>query len=149
MTPETKELLLEIAKDSAEDLYIEYGAEGSWVASHQLPSEPSAFEDDGYEDIFGSGRLAEIKNGLPPIDAEIGALRKARLSKMLSDDGDADAIPAYCLAEVEDDEGNTGIALILCTGYSFSGVNIWVEDVFDTEAEAYAYLGENGWTSVI
>ena len=74
MTPETKELLLEIAKDSAEDLYVEHGAEGLWVAKDQLPSEPSAFEDDEYEDIFGSDRLAEIKNGQSPTEAEISAL---------------------------------------------------------------------------
>jgi hypothetical protein len=149
MTPETKELLLDLAKHTAEDLYVEYGAQGTWVAKDELPSDPSAFEDDEYEEIFGSERLEEIKNGQPPTEAEIRGLREARLEKMLSDDGDADSIPAFCLAEVDDCEGNTGIALILCTGHSFSGVSIWVEDVFDTTADAFAYLDENGWMSVI
>jgi hypothetical protein len=66
---------------------------------------------------------------------------------MLSDDGDSDLIPAFCLAEVSDADGNTGIALILCTEYSFSGVTIWVEDVFESRAAARAYLEEHGWIS--
>ena len=66
---------------------------------------------------------------------------------LLSGDADADVIPGYSLDEVTDTEGNRGIALILCTGYSFSGLRIWVKEVFDTREAAMAYLEENGMTS--
>ena len=41
---------------------------------------------------------------------------------------------------------NTGIAVILCTGTSFEGVEIWVQDVYDSKEEALAYLNRTGWT---
>jgi hypothetical protein len=42
---------------------------------------------------------------------------------------------------------NPGIALFLCSGYSFSVLKISVLDVFDTREDALAYLNENGWTT--
>ena len=89
------------------------------------------------EDLLGPERLAEVRSGHPVTEAELRVLRNQRLEKMLGDDGDADFVPAYCLAEIADADGNTGVALILCKGYSFSGVTIWVEDVFDTRAAAH------------
>jgi hypothetical protein len=116
MTPEIKERLLAIATEDAEELYSEYGAKGLLVAKDQLPSEPSEFEEEEYEELFSPERLEEINSGHPPTEAELLALREARLEKMLSDDSDADVTPGYRLAEVIDDEGNTGIDLILCHG---------------------------------
>jgi hypothetical protein len=52
--------------------------------------------------------------------------------------------PGYCLAEVTDAGGNSGIAVVLCTGDSLSGLKHWV---FDTRAAAKASMKENGWIS--
>ena len=52
----------------------------------------------------------------------------------------------YCFAELTDADEHSGIALILCTGDSLSGLTIWVHDVFETKAAALNYLKENGWT---
>lgn len=147
MTPEIHERLLEIAEENAEDLYETFGAEGNWVTEDQVPSKPTDFEDEEYEELFGSERLEQIKNGQPPTEDEMLKLREARAQKMLGDDGDADVVPSCCFAEVEDEDGNSGIALILCTGYSFSELNIWAVDVFETKTAAYAHLRENGWMS--
>ena len=83
------------------------------MAEDQLPSEASEFEKEKFEEVLSPERLQEINSGHPPTEAELLALRAARLEKMLSDDGDADVTPGYCLAEVFDNEDNSGIALIL------------------------------------
>jgi hypothetical protein len=143
MTDEIRERLLEIASEDAENLYD--GAEGLWVSKDRVPSDPSEFSDEEYQTLFSPERLEEISAGQQINEAELLALRDARLEKLLDPCGDADVTPGYCLAEVVDDEDNTGIALILCTGYSFSGLNISVLDVFETREDALAYLNENGW----
>ena len=146
MTPEIKEWLLEIANEDAEDLYETYGAEGLWVTKGDLPSDPSQYSELEYEEVFGRERAAYFQKGHPISDAELDSLRDHRLAEIRLGSADADAIPAYCLAEVTDDDDNSGIALIFCTGDSFSELTIWVDDVFETKAAALNYLQEHGWT---
>jgi hypothetical protein len=118
-----------------------------WVTKDDLPSDPSEFTQRELETAFSPQRIDKVLDGQPATQAELQALREVRLQNILSGDCDADAIPGYCLAEVADAEGNTGIALILCTGYSFSGLSIWVAEIFETREAAKAYLEENGWVS--
>ena len=146
MTPEIKERLLEIANEDAEDLYETYGAEGLWVTKDDLPSDPSEFSKREYEAVLSSERLEEINSGKQVTEAELHALQDHRLAEISLRDVDTDALPGYCFAEVTDADDNPGIALILCTGDSFSGLTIWVHDVFDTKTAAMNYLQENGWT---
>jgi hypothetical protein len=148
MTPETRETLFEIATENAEALYDEYGgAEGLWVTKDDLPSDPCEFRQSELEEVFSPQRLEEILDGRPVTGAELRPLREVRLESILSGDCDADALPGYCLAEVTDEDGDTGIALIFCKGHSFSGLIIWVAEIFDTREAMQAYLEENGWTS--
>ena len=146
MTPEIKEWLLEIANEDAQDLYETYGAEGLWVTKDDLPSDPSQYSEQEYDKVFGPERAADFQKGHPLSEAELDALREHRLDEIWLGSAHSDAIPAYCLAEVTDDDDNSGIALILCTGDSFSELTIWVDDVFETKAAALNYLQEHGWT---
>jgi len=146
MTPEIKERLLEIANEDAEELYEVYGAEGLWVTKDDLPSDPSEFTERDYEKVFSADRIADFQKGLPLTEAELNALREHRLAEIYLRDVNTDSLPAYCFAEVTDADDNTGIALILCTGDSFSELTIWVHDIFETKAAALNYLQENGWT---
>jgi hypothetical protein len=68
------------------------------------------------------------------------------LERLLDSCTDADQTTGYSFVEVADDEGNAGIALFLCSGYSYSGLEITLLDVFDTREDALAYLNKNGWT---
>jgi hypothetical protein len=161
MTDEIRERLFEIAQENVEDLFEECGgSEGLWVAQGSLPSDPSEFDEKEYEAlfIFSPASIEEIKSGHQPTEAELLALRNARLQKLLDPCADPDLTPGYSLVEVEvvdheedDDEElaviNTGIAVILCTGSSFFGLELEVLDVFDTKEDALAYLNANGWTS--
>jgi hypothetical protein len=140
MTKQTKELLLKTATENAEELYS--GAEGLWVSNDQFISD---FEEEEYEKFLGAERFEEIQSGQ--------WLRTLRFRRYLSSvwrngwgDADADVVPGYSLVEVTDSDGNRGIALFLGTGYSFSGLSIRVEEIFDTRAAAMAYLEENGST---
>jgi hypothetical protein len=121
MTQQTKELLFTIATENAEELYS--GAEGLWVSNEQLNSD---IDEEEYESVLSPERFEEIQYGDSPTDAEILALREHRIEEWLDEESDADVIPGYSLVEVADAHGNQGIALILCTGYSFSELTIWV-----------------------
>jgi hypothetical protein len=145
MTDEIRACLHEIASEEAD--YHYEGAEGLWARKDQIPSDPSEFSEAEYEKLLSPERLEEINDGQKITEAELVLLQKTRLEKLLDDCGDADVTTGYSLVEIVDGDGNTGIAVYLCTGYSFSGLNIWVLDVFDTREDALAYLNENGWTS--
>jgi hypothetical protein len=130
MTDEIRQRLLEIATDEAEDLYE--GAEGLWVSKDVLPAGPSDLSEEEYERFFTPERLEEINSGQQITEDEFIALREARLERLLDTDTDADVTTGYSFVEVVDDEGNAGIAVFLCSGYSFSGLDISALDVFDT-----------------
>jgi len=80
-------------------------------------------------------------------EIELRQLRQERLDNILSGDyfDEWGAIPGYCFAGVTDADGNSGVALILCTGDALSGLTIWLEEIFDTMEAAKAYMEENGW----
>jgi hypothetical protein len=104
MTLQTKESLLKIATENAEELYSgAEGAEGLWVSNDQLLLD---FEEEEYEDFLAPERLEEIQSGQSLTDAEIQALREQRLEKWLSGDADADVVPGYCFAEVTETDGD-------------------------------------------
>ena len=99
MTPETRASLLEIAEENAEELYEQYGAEGTCVPKEDdLPSDPEEFTQRELEQAFSSERLDEVLNGKPATEAELHALRPVRLDSISWGDCDADVIPDYCLA---------------------------------------------------
>ena len=109
MSPEVKESLREIATESAEELYEEYGADGLWVTKDKLPTDPGEFTNREYNKVLSPERMAAfLENGDPLTESELDELREIRLGAMLQGDFDADAIPAYCLAEVTDADDNIG-----------------------------------------
>jgi hypothetical protein len=120
MTPEIRQNLFEIATENAEELYDEHHSGGFWVENDSLPSHPNEFSQSELEEVFSAQRLEE--DGEAVTEAELKALREARVASISCGDCDADGIPAYCLAEIADAEGNTGVAFILCSGHSFSGL---------------------------
>lgn len=61
--------------------------------------------------MLGAGRVAKIKSGQLPAEAEVDAVRKSRLASILRGDRDEDDVPAYCLAELKDTRGKTGFLL--------------------------------------
>jgi hypothetical protein len=117
MTDQIRARLHEIASEEAEDLYE--GAEGLWARKDQIPLDPSEFSEEEYEKLLSPERLEEINNGQQITEAELLLLQEVRLEKLLDDCGDADVTTGYSLVEVVDGEGNTGIVVFHCTGYSF------------------------------
>jgi hypothetical protein len=146
MTPEIRENLLEIATENAEELYDEHHSGGLWVENDALPSDPNEFSRSELEEVFSAQRLEEVLDGQAVTEDELKALRQARLESISTGDSDAGNIPGYSLAEIADAEGNTGVAFILCSGHSFSGLNIWVAEIFESKEAASAYLEKNGQT---
>ena len=56
-----------------------------------------------------------------------------------------DYIPGFATGHVEDEEGNRAVAIVLCTGFSFSGLKLSVEGLFPDERDALAHLRKGGW----
>jgi len=65
MSPEVKESLREIATESAEELYEEYGADGLWVTKDKLPTDPGEFTNREYNKVLSPERMAAfLENGV-------------------------------------------------------------------------------------
>jgi hypothetical protein len=148
MTPRIEGNLYKIATENAEALYEEFGgAEGVWVTEDDLPSDASKFTQRELKRDLSPHGAKEVLDGHPVTEVELRALREQRLENILTGDyfDEWARIPGYCFAEVTDADGNSGIALILCKGDSFSGLYIWLNGIFDTREAAKAYMKENGW----
>jgi hypothetical protein len=83
MTPEVKESLYEIASESVEELYEQYGAEGLWVTKDKLPSDEGEFLDQEYREVLSPERRTAFKDGDPLTESELERLREHRLGAML------------------------------------------------------------------
>ena len=57
--------------------------------------------------VFSPESVADFQKGHPLTEAELHALREHRLCEIFLANANADAIPAYCLAEVTDADDNT------------------------------------------
>jgi hypothetical protein len=65
----------------SERLYEDFGADGLWVSKDKVPSDPSEFSEEEYQRLLSPERLEEISSGQQITDAELHALRDARLEK--------------------------------------------------------------------
>ena len=146
LSPEAIQSLTAVAKENLDKLWDEFFACGTWVQHDDLPevdpaelAESSVIEDQDRRDA-----LAE---GAEPTEKEIKLFHDNWLESALEGEGDADFIPAYAMSTVADAKGNEGIALLLRTGYSFSGITTWLEGIFDSSEGATAHMEKGGWCS--
>jgi len=67
------------------------------------------------------------------------------LGSALEDDGNADRVPGYAISKVSLPGKDVAYVLILCTGYSFTDVEHWVEGIFSSREAATAHIAASGW----
>lgn len=138
--------LAAITADQLDDLWEDALDYGIWVRTVDLPYvDPSKLADS--ELIEDETRCDELRNGGEPTEAEQELFHEWWVESQLDGDEDADDIPGYALATVKDHNGNEGVALILRTGYSFSGINTWLEGFFGSREEAIQHMKNDGWCS--
>ncbi len=150
LSAEIESRLRELAEQQLDELWDASGDMGIWVQETDLPTIEDVNASNAsnwFTDVVSPERLRELEGGSTPTSDEMGRLRESKREFYLSGDGDADSIPGYALAEVEDDMGNRGIALILRTGYSFSELHTWLEGVFPSRQLAFRYMKDGGWIS--
>lgn len=146
MTEEIRDTLESIAEDQRDELWENATDHGIWVRTEDLPDVDS-------EELASSGliedeaRCEALENGGKPTPAEKKQFHKWWAESQLEGSADADFIPGYVLADIKDQEGNEGVALVLRKGYSFSELRTWIEGVFDSQHEAIQYLKKGGFHS--
>jgi hypothetical protein len=146
LTPLVKEILRQIADERSAALWEEYSCvrAGIWVRRADLPLvESSDVLDLGV--VNDKERISALENGDWPTQEEIKLYHDWWVKNQLEGENDADAVPAYALAPIDDEDGHSGVALVLCKGYSFSGIDIWLEDIFESEGAAMNYMHQRGW----
>ena len=146
LSPEAVESLTAVAKENLDELFEEFYECGTWVTKEDLPEvEPAELAESGL--IEDENRCEALTNGAKPTEQEIKLFHDNWLESALEGEGDADFIPAYALSIVKDAKGNEGIALLLRTGYSFSGITTCLEGIFDSSEDATAHMEKRGWCS--
>lgn len=119
---------------------------GIWVRKTDLPTVTS-------QDIVDSDlavdekRMEALRGGAKPNTDETQQFLEGWIQSELEGCGNLEVVPSYSIARVCDECGNEGWALILRTGYSFTQIRTWLEDVFSSEEEAVAWMEKKGWCS--
>ena len=146
LTPEAIASLTAVANENLDKLWDDFFACGTWVQQDDLPEvDPAELAESGL--IEDEERCEALAEGAEPTEQEIKLFHDNWLESALEGEGDADFIPAYAMSIVTDAKGNEGVALILRTGYSFSGVTTCLEGIFDSSEEATAHMEKGGWCS--
>lgn len=138
--------LTAVANENLDKLWDEFFTCGTWVQHDDLPEvDPTELVESGL--IEDEERCEALAEGAEPTEQEIKLFHDNWLESALEGEGDADFIPAYAMSIVVDGKGREGVALLLRTGYSFSGITTWLEGVFDSSEEATAHMEKGGWCS--
>ena len=146
LSPEAIASLTSVAKKNLDELFDEFFACGTWVQQDDLPEvDPAELAVSGL--IEDEERCDALAEGAKPTEQEIKIFHDYWLESALEGEGDADFIPAYAMSTVTDAKGNEGVALLLRTGYSFSGINTILEGIFDSSEDATAHMEKGGWCS--
>jgi hypothetical protein len=146
LSPEAIASLTAVAKENLDELFEEFYECGTWVRKDDLPEiDPAELAESGL--IDDEERCEALSEGAEPTEQEIKLYHDNWLESALEGQGDADFIPAYALSIVKDPQGNEGVALMLRTGYSFTGITTWLEGIFDSSEDASAHMGKDGWCS--
>jgi len=146
LSPEAIQSLSSVAKDNLDELWDEFFECGTWVQHDDLPEvDPAELAESGL--IDDQERCNALSEGAEPTTQEIKLFHDNWLESALEGEGDADFIPAYAMSIVTDNKGHEGVALLLRTGYSFSGVTTWLEGIFESSEDATAHMEKGGWIS--
>lgn len=115
---------------------------GFWQSRESIPPcDVGALLEYGI--IEDEERAEELQNGAAPSEEEVVMYEEAWLDNRLQDP-DADYTPVYGLAEINDPNGKSYFVLFFCIGYSFSGIEVSIGGIFESEEEALEYLDTNG-----
>ena len=146
LSPEAIKSLTAVAAEQIDELWEQFYECGTWVRHNDLPEvDPWELSVSGL--IENEKRCEALGDGAKPTKKEIKIYHDWWLESALQGDGDCDYIPAYALTLVKDDHGNEGVALLLRTGYSFSGITTWLEGIFDSSEDATTHMKKGGWCS--
>ena len=136
-------------EDLAEIWDLSGGGSGYFVPKDIVPDlEQYLAEGNPYcwfEGLVSEDRLKELEAGKRPKRPEIRAYQKSWIEKALRGNNDADLVPTYQTVEIKGRKGRKKVAIIMCSGYSFSGVSFWVEGLFSSYERADNYLTRKGY----
>lgn len=101
-----------------------------------------------FQDDMPPERFAAFQQKKLPTPEELVRFNKLRYDRILADGGsdiDLDVTPMCSATYYKLPNGQKKMLMICGMGYSFTSVRHWVEAVFDTEEELWAYVNDS-WT---
>ena len=135
-----------LSEEDLDELYDNTTGEAfPLVSKSDLPEADEFSENeawDAIEDKISAKRYAELQEGADPTPNEIAMYQEYWREGLSDMDYDMDTIPTCGIALFTAPDGRKLFALVCRTGYSFSGIDTWLEGVFMSEPEALAYVEE-------
>jgi len=101
-----------------------------------------------FESDMAPERFAAFQRKEAPTPEELACFNQLRYDRIMADGGsdiDLDVNPMCCGTYYSLPNGQKKLLMICGMGYSFTFVRHWVEAVFDTEDELWAYVNDS-WT---
>ncbi len=123
-----------------------------WLRYRDKLSAESFITDECYEsfeDDMDPERFAAFKRKELPTPDELARFNQLRYDRLMADGGhgiDLDITPMCSLTYHTLANGQKKVLMTCGMGYSFSSVRHWLEGVFDTEEELWAYV-KAAWTN--
>jgi len=135
-----------LSEEDLDELYENITREAfPLVSKSDLPDEDDFRKNeawDAIEDKISAKRYAELQGGADPTPQELAMYQEYWREGLSDMDYDMDVIPTCSMAPFIAPDGRKLFALVCRTGYSFSDIDTWLEEVFTSEAEAIAYVEE-------
>ena len=149
LSAQAKKSLREIAEADPDELW-DYKAKrrGTWITEDDVDrmGVDHLIEMFAEDVIKRESRRESLEGGYDdPTPSELKRLRSAYVDMALRGDGDADFVPGYALADVTDEKDRQGVALVVRTGYSFSGLNTSLAGIFPSDDRARRHMEKLGW----
>lgn len=139
-----------LSEEDFEDIWDLSGGGSGYFVRKDIVPDLAQYLAEGipyywFEGLVGEDRLKELQDGKRPKRSEIKAYQETWIEKALRGNNDADLVPSYRTVEIKGRKGRKKIAIIMCSGYSFSGVSFWIEGFFSSYERADNYLNREGY----
>ncbi len=122
-----------------------------WLRARDKFTAKTFISEGHYQDFesdMAPERFAAFQRKEPPTTEELVRFNQLRYDRIMADGGsdiDLDVNPMCSASYYKLPNGQKKLLMICGMGYSFTSVRHWVEGVFDTEEELWAYVNDS-WT---
>ncbi len=133
-----REHVRSLAEGDLDQLWEKADDFGDWIPEDDVPDTYECALLYSEEHELDPDKIDEIP------EEKLEEFRQEWLDARLYGNGDADEVAGFAIAEVKDEGGAKGVAVIMRKGYSFSVLRTWLHAVYISEEAARADLEASG-----